>query len=123
MAVGNVSSVSPAFPQIVRELGVSRQRVGWLVTAYSLPGVALAPVFGVAQGLSLPAIQTRLTELAPIEHRAMLLALNGSFIRLGQALGPALMGLVIAFGGVHAVFVVGAGLAAGMLGLTVLLIR
>ena len=47
VAVGNVSGVSPAFPQMVEVFGISRAQVGWLVTAYSLPGIASAPVIGV----------------------------------------------------------------------------
>lgn len=47
VAVGNVSGVSPAFPQMVEVFDISRVQVGWLVTAYSLPGIASAPVIGV----------------------------------------------------------------------------
>ena len=47
VAVGNVSGVSPAFPQMVDVFGISRAQVGWLVTAYSLPGILSAPVIGV----------------------------------------------------------------------------
>jgi len=47
VAVGNVSGVSPAFPQMLEVFGISRAQVGWVVTAYSLPGIASAPVIGV----------------------------------------------------------------------------
>ncbi len=47
VAVGNVSGVSPAFPRMVDVFGISRAQVGWLVTAYSLPGILSAPVIGV----------------------------------------------------------------------------
>ena len=46
VAVGNVSSVAPAFPQVVEVFGISRVQVGWVVTAYSLPGILSAPLAG-----------------------------------------------------------------------------
>jgi ACDE family multidrug resistance protein len=47
MAVLGVSSVTPAFPTIVRELGVSGGQVGLLITVFTLPGIVLTPVLGV----------------------------------------------------------------------------
>ena len=47
MALLGVSSISPAFPKIVVELGLSPQDVGLLITMFTLPGVFLAPVVGV----------------------------------------------------------------------------
>jgi ACDE family multidrug resistance protein len=47
MAVLGVSSITPAFPKIVNELGISPQAVGYLIIAFTLPGVLLTPVFGV----------------------------------------------------------------------------
>ena len=47
MAVLGTSSITPAFPAIVRELGVSSGQVGLLITAFTLPGVAMTPLLGV----------------------------------------------------------------------------
>ena len=47
MAVLGSSSVSPAFPKVVAELGVSPGQVGLLITVFTLPGVFLTPVAGV----------------------------------------------------------------------------
>jgi len=47
VGVGNVSSVSPAFPQVVDVFDISRVQVGWVVTAYSLPGILSAPLVGI----------------------------------------------------------------------------
>ncbi|HEX2741171.1 MAG TPA: MFS transporter [Rubrobacter sp.] len=47
MAVLGTSSVTPAFPTIVRELGVSSGQVGLLITVFTLPGIVLTPVFGI----------------------------------------------------------------------------
>jgi ACDE family multidrug resistance protein len=47
MGVLGVASVTPAFPKMVEELGVSPQRIGLLVTVFTLPGVVLAPIVGM----------------------------------------------------------------------------
>ncbi|TCJ15585.1 MFS transporter [Rubrobacter taiwanensis] len=47
MAVLGASSVTPAFPRIVEELGVSPGEVGLLITVFTLPGVFLTPVLGI----------------------------------------------------------------------------
>ena len=76
----------------------------WGVGAASL-------LFGVAQGLNQPALQTRLTELASDASRGILLSLNGMILRLGQAIGPLLLGGVLVLGGVGALFFAAAGVA------------
>ncbi|HEY6581280.1 MAG TPA: MFS transporter [Rubrobacter sp.] len=47
MAVLGTSSITPAFPTIVRELGVSSGQVGLLITIFTLPGIVMTPVLGV----------------------------------------------------------------------------
>jgi MFS family permease len=47
MAIMGVSSLTPAFPRIARELGVSAKQVGYLITYFTFPGVILTPVAGV----------------------------------------------------------------------------
>jgi MFS family permease len=47
MAVLGVSSITPAFPSITRELGISGGQVGMLITFFTLPGAILAPFLGV----------------------------------------------------------------------------
>ena len=47
MAVLGTSTVTPAFPRIVQELGVSPGQVVLLITFFTLPGVLLTPVAGV----------------------------------------------------------------------------
>jgi len=68
-------------------------------------------IFGVAQGLNMPSMQTLLTSLAPMDQRAAILSLNGTVLRVGQTLGPFIMGLVYAGWQLNGVFTVGAGLA------------
>jgi MFS transporter, ACDE family, multidrug resistance protein len=47
MAVLGTSSVTPAFPAIVRELGISSGQVGLLITFFTLPGIVMTPLLGV----------------------------------------------------------------------------
>jgi ACDE family multidrug resistance protein len=47
MAVLGTPSVAPAFPTIVRELGVSSGQVGLLIAVFTLPGIVMTPVLGI----------------------------------------------------------------------------
>jgi MFS family permease len=47
MAVMGVASITPAFPTIARDLNISAQKVGLLITVFTLPGMLLVPVLGV----------------------------------------------------------------------------
>ncbi|UCE10979.1 MAG: MFS transporter [Candidatus Thorarchaeota archaeon] len=47
MAVLGVSSITPAFPRIVQELGISTESVGLLITAFTIPGVLLTLLLGI----------------------------------------------------------------------------
>jgi MFS transporter, ACDE family, multidrug resistance protein len=51
-------------------------------------------IFGVAQGINIPSILNLLTGYAPKELRAAFLSVNWMVMRIGQALGPYLLGLV-----------------------------
>ncbi|PSQ96971.1 MAG: MFS transporter [Bacteroidetes bacterium SW_9_63_38] len=70
---------------------------------------AAALLFGTAQGLNQPALQSRLATLASDASRGILLSLNGMVLRLGQAVGPLVMGAALVLGGLDAVFIVAAG--------------
>lgn len=47
MVVMGVSSITPAFPAIVRDLGISNLEFAWPITAFTLPGMVLAPFIGM----------------------------------------------------------------------------
>jgi len=55
-----------------------------------------ALLFGASQGLALPSLMTLLAGEAPLERRAIFMSLNGAMLRVGQTLGPLLMGVVFA---------------------------
>jgi MFS family permease len=109
-----------------------------LIAAYTLYAVALAlipfvpsipvllfPVvlFGIAQGLNIPTVQTMLTGLAPLEYRASFMAVNGMVLRLGQTLGPICMGIFFVLWGTDGAFLAGVGCALFMLIIFVLLLK
>jgi len=80
--------------------------VSYLLYALALALVPLVPsvwlllvptvVFGFAQSLNLPNSFALLNEAAPDENRGAFIALNSTILRLGQTLGPLLMGLLAA---------------------------
>jgi len=65
-------------------------------------------IFGIAHGINIPCIHSLLARLAPMEYRAAIMSLNGMVLRLGQTLGPLLMGLVFVLWGISSPFITGA---------------
>lgn len=80
-------------------------------------------LLGIAQGLSIPNLQTLMAGLAPIEHRGAFMAVNGVSLRLGQTLGPPMMGAVFGVWGVRGAFYAAAVVAAGMFLLTTVIVE
>ncbi|MBU1096659.1 MAG: MFS transporter [Bacteroidetes bacterium] len=68
-------------------------------------------IFGSAQGINIPSVQILLTEIAPLEHRAAFMSFNGMVLRLGQTLGPLIMGGMFIFIGIDATFYTGGVIA------------
>ena len=68
-------------------------------------------IFGVAHGMSIPVIQALFAEAAPLKYRATFMSVSGMTFRIGQTLGPFLMGLVIGVWGIGGAFFAGAGLS------------
>lgn len=66
----------------------------------------LIPVilFGIAQGINLPSLQTLLANLAPENQRAIFLSINGMVLRIGQTIGPLFIGLGFAIAGLDGAF-------------------
>ncbi len=89
-------------------------RASYLLFAVSLGSIPLLPAlgyvllstasFGVAMGINTPTVPGLLTALAPQGNRGAFMSLNGMVLRLGQTLGPLLMGGVLILGGMTSVF-------------------
>ena len=47
LSVAGVPSIIPIFPELSEALNVSRDKIGLLITVFSLPGAILAPVIGI----------------------------------------------------------------------------
>jgi len=72
-------------------------------------------LFGIANGLNVPSILTVLNNYAPSEFRAAFMSMNGMVLRLGQTLGPLLIGVAVELVGMVGSFFVSAALALVML--------
>ena len=71
----------------------------------------------------MPSLMALLADLAPMRQRGAVMSLNGMVLRVGQTLGPLIMGAVIVVWGTSGVFYVGAGFAVVMLVLVVVMIK
>ncbi len=74
-----------------------------------------ALIFGTAQGLNLPATMTFLADLSSIKYRAAFMSVNGMVLRIGQTIGPILVGFVMANFDLSLAFYLAAGLAVCMM--------
>ncbi len=75
-------------------------------------------VFGAAQALNIPSLQTSLANLSPDNQRGAFMSLNGMVLRIGQTLGPLVMGYGFSLGDISGVYYMSAFVA--LLGLVVL---
>jgi MFS family permease len=73
-------------------------------------------VFGLGHGLLVPSIQNLLVGLASIEERAAFMSVNSMVLRIGQTIGPLLIGVFYAIGSLQASFIAGAFVAMMMFG-------
>jgi predicted MFS family arabinose efflux permease len=81
----------------------------WAPSALLVGGCGF--LFGLAHGINQPAQHSHLSTLAPETSRAVVLSLNGTVLRVGQAGGPLVAGAVLASGGLTIMFVVAAAWA------------
>ncbi len=65
-------------------------------------------IFGIAHGMSIPVIQALFAEAAPLKYRATFMSVSGMTFRVGQTLGPFLIGLVMGVWGIGGAFYAGA---------------
>ena len=74
-----------------------------------------AIIFGIGHGVNIPCTQTLLASMAPIEYRASFMSFNKMVLRIGQSLGPLVMGLIMGFAGLNGVFIGVAVIAMAMM--------
>ena len=80
-------------------------------------------ILGVAHGISNPSRLILLAGLAPIKHRAAFMSISATVLRLGQTLGPLLMGAIFGIWGMGGPFYVAAGFSIAMFTLAVIMIK
>ena len=62
-------------------------------------------LFGLGHGMNIPVAQSLVAGEASMEHRAAFMSINGMVLRLGQTLGPLIMGGIFLLGGISGIFV------------------
>jgi MFS family permease len=84
-----------------------------IIPLISQPWLFFIPIiiFGIAHGMNIPVIQALFAEAAPVKYRATFMSVSGMTFRVGQTLGPLLMGMVISIWGIGGAFYAGAGLS------------
>jgi len=80
-------------------------------------------LFGIAHGMMIPGIQTLLVGFAPLSERAGFMSLNSMVLRIGQTIGPLIIGLFFAIDGVKTAFWGGAMVAVIMLIISILMVK
>ncbi|WP_159521077.1 MFS transporter [Sunxiuqinia indica] len=71
-------------------------------------------LFGVGHGVIIPSVQNLLVGFASIQERAAFMSVNSMVLRLGQTLGPLIVGIFYSLKGLSAAFGAGAVLALSM---------
>ncbi len=66
--------------------------------------IAPIMVFGAAMGITVPLLQNIVTGLAPFEHRGVMVSMLAMLIRVGQTIGPPVLGLLIVGGDMTPIF-------------------
>lgn len=77
---------------------------------------------GVAGGISIPAVQTVIAGLAPIDQRGAFMSVNGMVIRMGQTFGPLIAATTFSLWGLAGAFYSGSGISLAVLGFLTFLI-
>jgi MFS family permease len=68
-------------------------------------------IYGIGHGLNIPTIQTLLAGSSSVEERGVIMSLNGMVLRIGQTLGPLVMGIIFVGWGLESTFYMGSILA------------
>jgi MFS family permease len=104
--------------------GAALVKLAFVLYVVALSAIPLMPalpflliptlIFGIAQGINLPNVFSLLAGSTSSGSRGALLALNGMGLRLGQTIGPLVMGVSVTALGVTGGYYAAAGLAATM---------
>ncbi len=142
--IGNRFSTSPALIGLVMSgmslvTGITSSQLGRLIRIFSdyrllkisyilyALGLLLIPFshslwfmvlpimfFGLAHGTNIPIIQALIAGEAPMQYRGVFMSINGMVLRLGQTIGPLLMGAIYLLWGISGIFYAGSIMAVGI---------
>jgi len=108
-------------------------KIGYILIALSLMSIPFVTsiwlfvipmiLLGTGMGINTPCIMSMLTTLAPFEYRASFLSVNTMMLRMGQTLGPLVMGIIFGMFGFEGVFFTGSVIALFMIGVTIVFLR
>ena len=99
--IGSKRMMVAAFTFYILSLGIA------FVTPTALLFVLPVMLYGFANGILIPNIQTQLSIIAPMEYRGAFMSLNSTMLRTGQTVGPLLSGIILAGAGENYVFISG----------------
>ena len=87
--------------------------------------VLIIPIitFGLGHGMAIPGIQNLLVGFAPMKERAAFMSINSMVLRLGQTLGPLVIGFFYSIGGISTAFFAGSAVAFLMILLALFMIK
>lgn len=80
-------------------------------------------LFGFGHGLLIPSIQNLLVGFASIKERAAFMSVNSMVLRIGQTIGPLLIGVFYIVGSLPSALIAGAVVAIVMFGVIAVMVR
>lgn len=80
-------------------------------------------IFGLGHGLMVPSVQNILVGYTTIKERAAFMSFNSMVLRIGQTLGPLVVGIFYSIGGLQGAFLTGVGVAVIMFLVIAVLVR
>lgn len=80
-------------------------------------------IFGVGQGLFMPAVQTLLVGYASVKERAALMSLNSMMLRSGQTLAPLIIGVAFGLSGYRGAYLGAAMISVIMIFIVLITVR
>ncbi len=122
--IGRISKIYSSKTILI--IGVCFYIISMPVIAHANSWAVVIPplmIFGLGQGLFLPTVQTMLVGFAPLQERAAFMSLNSMVLRIGQTIGPLVIGLAYGLGGLTSAYYAGAVVAVIMLFIILILIR
>jgi MFS family permease len=62
-------------------------------------------IYGFANGLNMPNVNSLIADMAPDSNRGVIMSLNGMILRAGQTVGPMLGAMLFALAGMYGIFI------------------